>query len=210
MCLQRCGIVATHLIHTRSQWRGTVIAMHDGILIAHKATLEVRAYRRYENQEKIVLGSMNAYLRRDAHEQRTDVKRGSALVSGDIFLVQAHYLLHHLNEEVGGNLWHNDATARALQARGIVFNAENAHLAVRTTISFQALEGFLTIMKAGGGHVHTDILIRANLYFAPLTIMVITTYIVVCGYITKRQTSPINILHNSKCVKCSCNIALQK
>ena len=122
---------------------------------------------------------MHTHLSAGTDEQRTDIERSTALIGGNPLLVETNDLLHHLCEELGADLRHHDATAGALQTGCILVDTEDAHLAVRTTIGFQALESLLAIVQTGGGHVQVQILIGANFDLAPFTITVVTTYVVV-------------------------------
>ena len=130
---------------------------------------------------------MYSYLSRCADEQRTDVERGSTLVCRDILLIEAHYLLHHLNEQFCRQLGHHDATACRLQTCSVVLYTEHTHLAVGTAISLQSLKSLLTIMQTGGCHVQFQILVGANFNLAPLTVAIAATYIVIGRHITERK-----------------------
>ena len=131
---------------------------------------------------------MYAHLCADADEERTDVEGGTRLVWRDESLVEAYHLVNHFIELLGGELWHEDATAGGLQTGCIFVAAEHAHLTVRTAVGFQSLEGFLSIVQTSGCHVHGDCLFGANFYFAPLAVTVVTAYIVVGLAIAKADT----------------------
>src|SRR3712207_5904540 len=128
---------------------------------------------------------MYAHLDARTDEQRTNIKRGTALVCGYKLLIQTHYFLNHFNEHFGRYLGHYYASAGRLQASRILLGPKYAHFSVRTAISFQAFKGFLTIMQARSGHVQLQIFIRANLYFAPLAVLIIAAYIVVCRHVSE-------------------------
>ena len=188
---ERSGIVATHLVLARAERSRAVVVAHDDVRIRSKASLEIRTYGSHEDKEAILLGRMNAHLGAGADEQRTDVERGTALVGGNPLLVEAHHLLHHLFEQLGGNLGHENAATGGLQTLSIVLYAEHAHLAVRTAIGFQAFESLLAIVQAGGCHVQFQILIGADLNLPPLTVAIVATDVVVGLHVTERQICPI-------------------
>ena len=95
---------------------------------------------------------MNAYLCACTYEQWAHVEGCSALIRRNEAFVEAHHLLYHLNELLGGKFGHEDSTAGALQAGCILFYAEYAHLAVGTAVGLQTLKGFLSVVQAGSCH----------------------------------------------------------
>ncbi len=191
MGTQRSGVVTAYLVDTGTQWSRAVPLTHDGVLVAGKTTLEVRANRCDEDQEQVVLGRMNANLRADADEQRADIQRSTTLISRYPLLIEAHHLLHHFLKHLCRHLWHHDAVAGTLQACGVVFHTEDTHLAVGTTVSLQSFKGLLTIVKAGGSHVHVDVFVGTHLNLAPFAVTIITPHIVVGLTVTEGQILPI-------------------
>ena len=184
--LQTGCIVATHLIFTCSKRRRTVVITNNNIGVCREASLEIRPNWGHKNHKQIFFGGMNTYLCPCSYQQRTHIKRSPALISRDIFLIKTNDFLHHLNEKVGWNLWHQNATAGALQTRCILFNTENTYFPVRTTISFQPFKSLLTIVKTCSCHVKMNIFFRAYLYFAPLSVAIIAANIIICWSVTKR------------------------
>src|SRR3712207_8624032 len=83
---------------------------------------------------------MYAHLDARTDEQRTNIKRGTALVCGYKLLIQTHYFLNHFNEHFGRYLGHYYASAGRLQASRILLGPKYAHFSVRTAISFQAFK----------------------------------------------------------------------
>ena len=150
---ERCCIVAANLILTCTKRSRTVVITNDNVRICSKSTLEIRSYWCNEYHEQIFLRRMNAHLCTRTNQQRTNVKRGTTLVGRNIFLVQANHFLYHLGEQLRRNFGHHDTSTCTLQTSGILVNTENAHLTVRTTISFQSLESLLTIVQASSCHV---------------------------------------------------------
>ena len=130
---------------------------------------------------------MYTYLSRCADEQRTDVERSSTLVCRDVFLIEAHYLLNHFHKQLCRQLGHHDAPTCRLQTCSVVLYSEHTHFAVGTAISLQSLKSLLTIMQTGGCHVQFQILVGAYFYFAPLTVAIAATYIVIGRHITERK-----------------------
>ena len=90
-----------------------------------------------------------------------------------------------LLKELGRYLRHHDASTGRLQALGVILDTEDAHLTIRTTIGLQSLESLLSVMQTGCSHVQFQILVGAYLDFAPLTVLVVTTYVVVCWHVAK-------------------------
>ena len=103
------------------------------------------------------------------------------------------HLLAHLYELLGGQLGHHDATAGALQTLGVGFGAEDADFAVFAAVGFQALEGFLTVVEAGGSHVNFDELGAGGLDFTPLAVTEVAAHVVVGFDVTEGEVLPIYI-----------------
>ena len=128
---------------------------------------------------------MYTHLCAGTDEQRTDIQRGTTFVGGNPLLIQANHLLHHLREQLCAYLGHHDAAASALQAGGILVNAEDAHLTVGTAIGLQALECLLTVVQAGSGHMQVQILVGADLNLAPFPVAIVATYVVVSLHVAE-------------------------
>ena len=168
----------------------------DDVGIGLETTLEIGAHGGCENHEQIVLSSMHTHLSGDAHKQRTQIQRGTALIRRNVVLIQQNHLLHHLNEHICRHLGHLNATRRRLHACSVLFWAEESHVAIGTTVGLQSLKRLLSIVQTGSCHVHFNVLVGANFYFAPFTVVVVTAYVVVGWHISKRQTCPVNVLHH--------------
>ena len=179
------SIVTTDLIDTCSERSRAVEITDDDVWVGRESTLEVWTHWGYEDEEAILLRRMHTHLRTCTDEQRTDIERSTTLVGRNPLLVEADHLLHHLLEQLCWHLWHQDTTACALQAGSVLVHTEHAHLAVWATISLQTLECFLTIVQTGCSHVQFQILIRANFYFAPFAVAIVTANIVVSLAIAK-------------------------
>ena len=121
---------------------------------------------------------MNAHLRADTDEQRTQIERSTALIRRDVLLVEAHHLACHLHKSFGGHLRHQRGICRPLQARSILLNAEKAHLSVGTTIGFQTLESLLSVVKCRCRHVQFNIFVGANLNLSPFSVAIIAPHVV--------------------------------
>ena len=128
---------------------------------------------------------MNAYLCACTYEQWAHVEGCSALIGRNEALVEAHHLLYHFDELLGGKFGHEDSAAGALQAGCILVGTEHTYLAVGTAICLESLEGFLTVVKACGCHVQGDSLLAAHLYFAPRTVAVVATHVVISLHVTE-------------------------
>ena len=137
---------------------------------------------------------MYAHLCAGADEQRTEVERGAALIGRDEALVQADDLLGHGAEELRRHFGHHDAAAGLLQAFGVVVDAEQANLAVRAAEGFLALEGLLTVVEAGGGHVDIEYFGGGYFYFAPFSVAISTAHVIVCGHVAEGQVGPVDRL----------------
>ena len=182
---ERGSVVTAHLVLTSAERSRTVVVADNHVRISGEATLEVRAYGGYEDEEAVLLRGMNTNLSAGTDEQRTDVERGAALVGRNPLLVETYHLLHHLREQLGAYLGHHDAATGRLQTGCILVDAENTHLAVRAAIGLQTLECLLAIVQAGGCHVQFQILVGTNLNFSPLTVAIVATYIVVGLHVAK-------------------------
>ena len=165
--------------------------------IRSETAFEIRSYGSDEDEEAIFRGGMHAHLCAGADEEWTDIKCGSTLVGGNPFLIEAHHLLHHFAEELGGEFWHEDAATGTLQTGCILLHAEDAYLAVGAAIGFQAFEGFLSVVETGGCHVKFKILIGADFNLAPFSIAIIASHVVIRLTVAERQTCPIDIFHFS-------------
>ena len=185
VCFQTGGIVATHLVNTCAKRCTSVIFANDDIGVCGESSFEVWAYGCHEYHEQIFCGGMNTHLSAGAYQQGTDIQGGSALVGWYEALVETYHFFHHLYELLCGKFGHEYASACTLQASSILIGAEYTHLAIGTAISLEAFECFLSVMKASGSHMQRDGLLAANLYFAPCSIAVIASYVVVCLYVTK-------------------------
>ena len=193
---ERSSIVATHLIYTCSERSRAVEITNDDIRVGRETTLEVRTYRSDENEEAILCGRMNTHLCAGTDEERTDIECSTTLIGRNPLLVESNHLLYHFLKHLSRYFRHHNATACTLQASSILIHTEYAHLAVRTAISLQAFECFLSIVKAGSSHVQFEILIRANFYFAPFSVAIVAANIVIGLAIAKRQIRPIQVFHN--------------
>ena len=182
---ERSSIVSTHLIDTCSERSRAVEITDDDVWVCRESTLEVWTYWSYEDKEAILLRRMNTHLSTCTDEQRTDIERSTTLVGRNPLLVEANHLLHHFLEHFCRHLWHQNAATCALQALSVLVHTEHAHLTVWATISLQALECLLTIVQTGCSHVQFQILIRANFYFAPFAVAIVTANIVVSLAIAK-------------------------
>ena len=201
VCVERCGIVAAHLILTRSQRSRAVVAAHNDVWVARKSTFKIRSHRGDKDDECVFARRTHAHLRRSADEQRTNVKRSSALVGWYVRLVEPHHHLNHLFKTLGRQLRHHDTAASTLQTSCVLVHSKHAYLPIRTAISLQTLESFLSIVQAGGGHVHVEVLVGADFNLAPLTVTIVATHVIVGLHVTEGQVSPINIFHHLICLK---------
>ena len=153
---QRSGIVATDLVGTGAQRGSAVVLTRDDVGVSHEAALEVRTDGGHEDNKQILVSGFHTHAGTRANEQRTQIQRSASLVWRDEIGIQADNFLNGFLELVHRELSHHDATARALQTFAVLVHAEDAHLAVLATESFQTFECFLTIMQAGSGHVDVD------------------------------------------------------
>ena len=128
---------------------------------------------------------MNAHLWTDTDEQRTQIKRCTTLICRDMLLVETHHLACHFHKQFGGHLRHQRGIGRPLQACSILFNAEEAHLPIGTTIGFQTLKSLLSVVKCSCCHVQFNIFVGANLNLSPFSIAIIATHVVARWAIAK-------------------------
>ena len=112
---QRGCIVAAHFIDTRSERSRAVVIADDNIGIARKSALEIRANRCNKDKKHVLIGRMYTHFGTRTDEQRTDIKRGSALVGGHVFLIKPYHFRYHLHKQFTRNLGHKDAAACRLQ-----------------------------------------------------------------------------------------------
>ena len=188
-------IVAAHFVDAGSKRCRAVVLANDDVGVRGKAALEIRANWCDEDEEEVFAGRMNANLCARADQQRTDIECCSALVRWDESFVEAHHLIDHLVELLGGKLGHQDAAASALQSGCILVRTEHAHLTIRTTISLQSLESLLPVMQTGRSHVQGNGLLAANFYLTPCAITIVAAHIVVSLHVTKREVTPIDFFH---------------
>ena len=191
--LEAGGVVTTDLVDTGAEGGGAVILAGDDVGVGLEAALEVGSHGGDEDEEEILVGGFHTHGDAGADEQRTQVEAGAGAVRRDEALVHLDDALAHLDEFLGGQLGHHDAAAGALQTLGVGFGAEDADLAVFAAVSFQALEGFLAVVEAGGSHVDFDVLGGRDLDFTPLTVAEVAAHIVVRFYVTKRKVLPIYV-----------------
>ena len=187
------GIVATHLEDTGAERSGTVIFAGNDIGVGLETALEIGTYRGDENEEEVFVGRFNTNGNTGADEQRTEVEAGACAIRRNETLVELDDLLAHLDEFLSGEFGHHDATAGALQALGIGFGTEHTDFVILAAVSFQTFKSLLTIVETGGSHVYGEILFGRDFNFAPLTIAIPATDVIIGFQVTKREVLPINI-----------------
>ena len=153
---EACGIVSSDFPASCAFGGYAVKLAHDTYIGRLEPFFEIRAYRCYENQEKVFGSWFYAYLCRNAYLKRTDVERCSASVGRHEALVELHYFLYHFGEELYGDGSHHDSFGRLDYALGVFLKTEYAHFAVLTTEGLQTFKYLLSIMQCGGGNVEID------------------------------------------------------
>ena len=187
------GIVTTDFVDTGAEGGTAVVLAGDDVGVGLEAALEVGSHGGDEDEEEVFVGRFHTHGDAGTDEQGTEVEAGAGAVGRNETLVHLDDLFAHLDEFLGRQLGHHNAAAGALEALGVGFGAEDADLAVFAAVGFQALEGFLTVVEAGGSHVHFDVLGTGNFDFAPLAITEVAAHVVVGFYVTEGEVLPIYI-----------------
>ena len=190
------GIVTTDLVDTGAERSGTVVLAGDDIGVGLETALEVGSHRGNKDDEQILVGGFHTHGDAGTDEQRTEVEAGAGAVGRNEALVEFDDLLAHLDKFLGGQLGHHDTAAGALQTLGVGFGTEDADLAIFAAVGFQTLEGFLTIVEAGGGHVDFDVFGAGSLDFTPFAVTEVAAHVVVGFDVTEGEVLPIYI-HDS-------------
>ena len=193
MSLQAGSIVATDFIDTSAQRSAAVIVAGDNIRIGLESALEIRSDGSDEDEEQILVSGFDTHGDARTNQKRTEVEAGTSTVRRNETLIHLDNLDAHLLEALGAQFGHHDAAASALQAGSVLFQTEDANLAIFAAEGLQTLESLLAIVQAGCSHVDVDGLFGRNFNFTPLTVAVPAADIIIGFHITERKVLPINI-----------------
>ena len=191
--LEGSGVVATDLVDAGAEGGGTVVLAGDDVGVSLETALEVRSNGGNEDEEEVLVGGFDTHGDAGTDQERTEVEGSASTVRRNVGLIQLDDLLAHLDELLGAELGHHDAAACALQTLGVSLGTEDTDLAIFAAVGLEAFEGFLTIMKAGGSHVHFDVFGAGNFDFTPLAVAIPAADIVVGFDVTKGEVLPIYI-----------------
>ena len=89
---------------------------------------------------------MYTYLSACTNKEWTNVERSTTFIRRHKAFVQFYHLLNHLFKDFGGKFGHKNTAASALQAFGIILNAESANLSIGAAESLHTLESLLSVV----------------------------------------------------------------
>ena len=173
--------------------RSSAVVLGDGQLHGRVATLEVRADRRDEDAELILVSRLHANdIARGDHE-RADVERGARAERRNPVGVSRDDLLDGIDELVDRERRHDEALSGVVHALGVQVGTEAHNRTIFGRVGLQAFENLLAVMEDAGVLAEREGMILGQATLFPCAVLVIAHVAVIAGHVVEPKVAPIKI-----------------
>ena len=157
------------------------------------AVLEVRADRRAEQAELVLIRRLDADDRARSEEIRTQVEGTARLERRNPILVGCNDLIDSLEEHLLGDRRHLEALCRVDHALCVHVRTERDDTAILRLIGLEAFEDFLAVLQDAGALIDRDVGVIRQMTLAPFAILEVCDVTLGDWLVSEAQVIPIHI-----------------